>query len=162
MAEVVYSLLKKAKKKLAICESCTGGLISKRLTDISGSSKVFTGGVVAYSNESKEKVLGIPGKLLQEKGAVSYEVASEMAKRVLKIGPADYGLSTTGIAGPSGGTPSKPVGLVYIGLAAKDRDKVKVNKYLFSGNREEIRLSVSQQALALVKQELSKCSTLLK
>ena len=103
--------------KIATAESCTGGLISKMITDISGASAVFDCGVCSYANEIKEKVLGVSALDLQTKGAVSDKVAMQMAEGVRKLSGADIGISTTGIAGPTGGTELKPVGTVYIGVS---------------------------------------------
>lgn len=107
--------------KIATAESCTGGLISKLLTDKSGVSSVFDCGVCSYANEIKEKVLGVKGETLEAFGAVSPETAMEMAQGVKKLANAQIGISTTGIAGPTGGTAEKPVGTVYIGISTKDK-----------------------------------------
>ena len=125
----IVSLLKRKKLKLAIAESCTGGMLSSAITSVSGSSKVFNLGLVAYSNESKIKVLKISKKLIRKYGAVSEQVCKAMAKNVSKIGKTNMSISITGIAGPSGGTKQKPVGLIYVGI--KRANKVKVNRYLF-------------------------------
>ncbi len=125
----IVSLLKRKKLKLAIAESCTGGMLSSAITPVSGSSKVFNLGLVAYSNESKIKVLKISKKLIRKYGAVSEQVCKAMAKNVSKIGKTNMSISITGIAGPSGGTKQKPVGLIYVGI--KRANKVKVNRYLF-------------------------------
>jgi nicotinamide-nucleotide amidase len=113
----VGRLLKERGATLALAESCTGGLLAKRLTDIAGSSAYFKEGLVTYSNESKERLLGVPHEMLLEHGAVSEPVARKMAERARKIAGADYGLSVTGIAGPDGGTKEKPVGIVFVGLS---------------------------------------------
>ena len=125
----LISLLKRKKLKLAVAESCTGGMLSSAITSVSGSSKVFNLGLVAYSNESKIKVLKISKKLIRKYGAVSEQVCKAMAKNVSKIGKTNMSISITGIAGPSGGTKQKPVGLIYVGI--KRGNKVKVNRYLF-------------------------------
>lgn len=142
------------KKTIAIAESCTGGLLSKRLTDIPGSSKYIKLNVITYSNEAKNKLLQVPKEELKKFGAVSKEVASTMARGIQKLAKANIGLSITGIAGPDGGLKSKPVGLVYFGLANKK--KVKVQKMLFGSNstREEIRWLATQFALNWVRKEL--------
>ncbi len=114
----VARLLKERGATLALAESCTGGLLAKRLTDLPGSSAFFKEGLVTYSNESKERWLGVPGELILEHGAVSEPVARAMAEGARRIAGADYGLSVTGIAGPDGGTQEKPVGLVFVGLSA--------------------------------------------
>ena len=124
----IVNLLKKKKLKIAFAESCTGGLLSKSITSVSGSSKVFNLGLVAYSNESKIKVLKISRKIIKKYGAVSEQVCKAMAKNVSKIGSTNMSVSVTGIAGPSGGTRKKPVGLVYVGIKKGNRTEVK--KYL--------------------------------
>ena len=125
----IVSLLKRKKLKISFAESCTGGLLSSAITSVSGSSKVFNLGLVAYSNESKIKVLKISKKLIRKYGAVSEQVCKAMAKNVSKIGKTNMSISITGIAGPSGGTKQKPVGLIYVGI--KRGNKIKVNRYLF-------------------------------
>ena len=125
----LINLLKRKKLKLAVAESCTGGMLSSAITSVSGSSKVFNLGLVAYSNESKIKVLKISKKLIRKYGAVSEQVCKAMAKNISKIGKTNMSISITGIAGPSGGTKQKPVGLIYVGI--KRANKVKVNRYLF-------------------------------
>ena len=125
----IVSLLKRKKLKISFAESCTGGLLSSAITSVSGSSKVFNLGLVTYSNESKIKVLKISKKLIRKYGAVSEQVCKAMAKNVSKIGKTNMSISITGIAGPSGGTKQKPVGLIYVGI--KRANKVKVNRYLF-------------------------------
>ena len=125
----IVSLLKRKKLKISFVVSCTGGLLSSAITSVSGSSKVFNLGLVAYSNESKIKVLKISKKLIRKYGAVSEQVCKAMAKNVSKIGKTNMSISITGIAGPSGGTKQKPVGLIYVGI--KRANKVKVNRYLF-------------------------------
>ena len=125
----LISLLKRKKLKLAVAESCTGGMLSSAITSVSGSSKVFNLGLVAYSNESKIKVLNILKKLIRKYGSVSEQVCKAMAKNVSKIGKTNMSISITGIAGPSGGTKQKPVGLIYVGI--KRGNKIKVNRYLF-------------------------------
>ena len=125
----IVKLLKKKKIKISFAESCTGGLLSSAMTSVSGSSKVFNLGLIVYSNESKIKVLNISKKLIRKCGAVSEQVCKAMAKNVSKIGKTNMSISITGIAGPSGGTKQKPVGLIYVGI--KRANKVKVNRYLF-------------------------------
>ena len=125
----IVKLLKKKKIKISFAESCTGGLLSSAITSVSGSSKVFNLGLVAYSNQSKIKVLKISKKLIRKYGAVSEQVCKAMAKNVNKIGKTNMSISITGIAGPSGGTKIKPLGLVYVGI--KKGNKAKVKKYLF-------------------------------
>jgi PncC family amidohydrolase len=147
LEEKVGSLLRERHMKIAMAESCTGGLIAKRITDIAGSSDYFEMGFVTYSNRAKERFLDIPGNLLSEKGAVSREVAEAMAEGVRKTAGVDVGVSVTGIAGPGGGSPGKPVGTVYIGVSLEDR--VVVRKCSFQGDRTAIREATSEEALNL-------------
>lgn len=118
--KVVEKLIKKGKKA-ATAESCTGGLVSERITRVSGASEVFDCGICSYSNEIKHKLLGVSADTLAVLGAVSAETAMQMAEGVRKLSGADIGVSTTGIAGPTGGTPEKPVGLVFVGVCTKDK-----------------------------------------
>ena len=129
----IYLKLTKTNYKIATAESCTGGLISHTLTNISGISKYFDLGIISYSNESKIDLLNVPQELIKIHGAVSEEVALAMANGLRRKFNVDIGLSTTGIAGPTGGTKNKPVGLVFIGISIKDKSYVK--KFLFKGNR---------------------------
>ena len=125
----IVNLLIKNKLKISIAESCTGGLLSSAITSVSGSSKVFTLGLVTYSNQSKNSVLKIPKKNIRIYGAVSYETCLSMVKNLSKIAKTGVSVSITGIAGPKGGTRKKPVGLVYIGI--KKGNKTLVKKHLF-------------------------------
>jgi PncC family amidohydrolase len=125
--------LKKQRQTLATAESCTGGLLAHTLTNISGSSNYFDRGVISYSNTSKKDLLDVPEQLLQKYGAVSQQVAEHMAKGIRQKASVDYGIATTGIAGPTGGTKDKPIGLIYIAIATKD--SVITKRFLFSGNR---------------------------
>jgi nicotinamide-nucleotide amidase len=152
LEEVVGGLLVSKRLKLAVGESVTGGMIAELITSVPGASRYFVLGVTAYSNEAKASVLGVPESLFDEKGAVSSEVAIEMARGVREKGLADIGLSTTGIAGPSGGTKEKPVGLVFIGLATES--KVDAKEIRFSGNREFIVRRASATALDMVRRSL--------
>jgi len=152
LEEVLGKLLVKNKKTIAVAESCTGGLIANRITDIPGSSRYFILGIVAYSNQEKIKLLRVPSEILEKYGAVSKEVAEIMAKNIRKIAETDIGIGVTGIAGPKGGSPKKPVGLVYIAISA--RDKTEVKEYHFLGNRLEIKLKTSQEALDLIRKYL--------
>ena len=126
--KIVKKLIKK-KLQISIVESCTGGLLSSAITSISGSSKVFNLGLITYSNLSKINLLKVPKKIINKYGAVSKQVCKLMANNVSKIGKTKMSVSTTGIAGPNGGSKDKPVGLVYIGI--KKNSKTVVNKYLF-------------------------------
>lgn len=157
MDELTFSVrkiadrLNKAKKTFATAESCTGGWIAKTVTDVGGISSVFLGGVVSYANEIKEKLLGVKSETLQVYGAVSEQTAREMARGCIAATGADYAVAVTGIAGPTGGTPEKPVGLVFIGVASKDgRDFVEKN--LFSGDRSDVRLATVKKALFLLSE----------
>jgi len=149
---VVGKMLKQRKATLAIAESCTGGLISSRITDVPGSSEYFENGIVAYSNRAKIELLGVNPELIESFGAVSPEVAEAMAMGVKKKSSADYGLAVTGIAGPAGGSEKKPAGLVYISLAGKN--DVTVSKNIFSGNRKRIKFYSSQAALDLLRRQI--------
>ena len=148
---VVESCIKK-RKKIAVAESCTGGLIGERITNISGCSEIFTGGVIVYSNDSKVKILGLDIEELGQFGAVSNYTAKKMAENVKTMFNSSIGLSVTGIAGPNGGTKDKPVGLVYIGLAS-DKNTI-VEKYNFGKDRELNKIKTSQAALQILRKGL--------
>jgi len=152
--EVVGKLLTENNLTLAIAESCTGGRVADRITDISGSSKYFMRGLVTYSNKSKTDLLGIPDELISEKGAVSKEVASLMAENLRLKSGTDIGISTTGIAGPTGGTPEKPVGLIWIGYSDKYESFAK-NFYL-GDNRKIFKERASQMALNILREQIIK------
>ncbi len=152
LEEVVGALLKQRRLKLAVAESCTGGLIGGRITSIAGSSEYFERGVVAYSDLSKTELLGVPRDLIERHGAVSSEVAAAMALGIRQAARADLGLAVTGIAGPGGGTEQKPVGLVIIALATIQG--VKTVEHRFLGDREQVRLKASQMALDMVRMYL--------
>ncbi|MGI5911783.1 MAG: competence/damage-inducible protein A [Syntrophomonadaceae bacterium] len=139
-------------KTLSLAESCTGGMLAKMITDLAGSSKYFWGSVASYSNEAKIKLLGVTQEKLNEFGAVSKEIAEEMAKKIITRSNTDYSLAITGIAGPEGGTPNKPVGLVYIALA--DKDGCEVKEMHFAGAREAIRILASKTALDMLRRRL--------
>ena len=142
----LLSLCIKEKLKISTAESCTGGMLSAVITDVPGASEVFDSGFVTYSNEAKIKMLGVSESLLQEKGAVSFEVAEAMAEGTIANSSADISVSITGVAGPTGGTEDKPVGLVYIGCASKG-EKTEVGQYNFSGDRASIRMQSVKIAL---------------
>lgn len=137
--EKIVSLLKNKCLKLATAESCTGGLLAKRITDIPGSSEIFDMGIVSYANRIKHAYLGVPDEVLNTLGAVSKETAEYMSKGACIAADADIGAATTGIAGPGGGTETKPVGLVYISVYLRDGDRHITKKLNLSGTREEIR-----------------------
>jgi PncC family amidohydrolase len=133
---------------LGLAESCTGGLLASRITDVPGSSAYFMAGLVTYSNKAKTIFLSVPDEIIARHGAVSNVVAEHMAKGVRDAAEVDIGLSITGIAGPTGGSPEKPVGTVFIALATKK--EVFVRKFLFSGNRREVRKRSSEEALTML------------
>jgi len=152
MLERIAELLKEKKLWVATAESCTAGLLAHMLTNIPGSSEYFKGGVVAYSNEVKVKLLGVKEETLNKYGAVSHETAYEMALGVKKLLNVDIGIATTGIAGPGGATPTKPVGLVFIGLALPE--DVKTKKFNFHGNRLQNKESFAKAALGMLSEYL--------
>lgn len=149
LEEVVADMLMENKLTISVAESCTGGLISKKLTDIPGISRVFMGGIVSYSNNLKESFLGVKAETLQKYGAVSSATAIEMANGIRERSGTDLGLAVTGIAGPDGGTPEKPVGLVYIALASKEG--THANEFRLWGDRNRIRNVASLHALDMVR-----------
>lgn len=144
-AKLIIDLLRERNKKISFAESCTGGLLSEYITNISGASDVFMGSVVSYDNAVKQNVLKVPEEILKEYGAVSEECASFMAKGVKDLMKTDYSVSITGIAGPGGATDAKPVGLVYIGVASKNG--VSVYKNIFNGDRQQVRMRSAKKAL---------------
>tara|TARA_Y100000817_G_scaffold303341_1_gene285177 strand:+ start:268 stop:738 length:471 start_codon:yes stop_codon:yes gene_type:complete len=145
----IISLLKKRKVKLAVAESCTGGMLSSAITSVSGSSKVFTMGLVTYSNQAKTSILKIPNQIIKKNGAVSVQCCLAMVNNLSKISKAKVCISITGIAGPKGGSKQKPVGLVYIGV--KIGKKVIINKCNFKNNsRAFIQKQTVKKALSLL------------
>jgi len=144
----IGTVLRERGLKLALAESCTGGLVSDRVTNVPGSSDYFVGGVVAYAYEAKVTLLGVSRDTLERQGAVSREVVLEMAHGARAILTADVAASISGIAGPGGGTVSKPVGTVWIALAAPDGEWAR--EFHFSGNREQIKSSSADAALQLI------------
>jgi nicotinamide-nucleotide amidase len=149
---VVARLLKKRGLRIAVAESCTGGLVSHRLTNIPGSSDYFSYGIIAYSNQAKSIFLGVSASLIEKKGAVSPQVAKKMAQGVRKAERTDLGLGITGIAGPSGGSRKKPVGLVYIALSSSEGEILE--RFILAGNREDIKWKASQGALGMLRSYL--------
>ena len=146
--KIVNKLIKK-ELTISIAESCTGGLLSSIITSVNGSSKVFDLGLITYSNQSKINILKIPKKIVKRYGAVSKQVCLSMVKNVCKLTKSNISLSITGIAGPSGGTKNKPVGLVYVGI--KKDDKIKIKKYLFKNKgRNYIQKSAVNKSLKLI------------
>jgi len=140
--------LKKQKQRIATAESCTGGLLAHTLTNISGSSVYFERGIISYSDESKIKLLRVSEKTIKQNGAVSYETAGEMANGIRTLSKVDIGVSTTGIAGPTGGSKEKPVGLVYIGVSTSDKNMVE--RFNFSGDRLENKENTCNAALKML------------
>ena len=153
LAQVVGELLTRQGKTIAVAESCTGGLITKLLTDIPGSSTYFTYGWITYSDQAKISELSVPADLIQEYGAVSEQVARAMAVGARKRAGTDYAISITGIAGPAGGTEQKPVGLVYIGVDCEKGSEIL--RCHFSGDRRFIRLRAAQRVLNLLRLKLN-------
>jgi len=141
-------LLHERALKLALAESCTGGLIGDRITDVPGSSEYFLGGVVAYAYEAKVALLGVSWETLETKGAVSQETVLDMARGARRILSADIAVSVTGIAGPGGGTPEKPVGTTWIGLVAKEGEWTRL--FQFSGNRQQNKVSSANAAFQML------------
>ncbi|MBS7305195.1 MAG: competence/damage-inducible protein A [Lachnospiraceae bacterium] len=153
LERAVVELLSKNGLSITAAESCSGGLVCGKIVNVAGASEVFRGGYITYSNKQKRNVIGVKKSTLEKYGAVSEQVAAEMAKGVLEVSKADVAISTTGIAGPGGGTPEKPVGLVYIGCAVKN--KVYVEKFNFSGSRNKVRESTVVAALSMVRKYVS-------
>jgi nicotinamide-nucleotide amidase len=154
LEEVVVKLLQKQRASVTTAESCTGGFLSHRITMVSGSSEVFRKGFVVYSNDAKANLLGVPGHLIVEHGAVSEPVAHAMAENALKKAEADYALAITGIAGPTGGTDEKPVGTVYIALATKS--EVQVQHQVYRYDRETFKFVTTQTALNMLRKKILK------
>ncbi len=158
LPEVVAGLLRERGLRLALAESCTGGLLTARLTDVPGASHFLERAFVTYSNRSKVEELGVDASLLERKGAVSAEVAAAMAAGARRVAGAEVGASVTGIAGPDGGTPEKPVGLVYVALDGAAGTRVR--EALFPGNRERVRFQATQAALEMLRRGLLRLAPL--
>ena len=149
LSQKLVKLLSKRNLRISFAESCTGGLLSSSITSVNGSSKVFTLGLVTYSNQSKINTLKVPKKIIMKHGAVSYETCISMVKNLNRISKTNISVSITGIAGPKGGTKQKPVGLVFIGI--KKGSKTLVKKYLFKNKkRSSIQRSTVYKALNLI------------
>ncbi len=149
LSQKLVKLLRKKRLKISFAESCTGGLLSSAITSISGSSKVFTIGLITYSNQAKIKILKVPKKIIAKYGAVSYQTCLSMVKNLNKISKTDICLSITGIAGPKGGTRQKPIGLVYIGI--KKGNKTLIKKHLFKNKKRlAIQKTTVNEALGLI------------
>jgi competence/damage-inducible protein CinA-like protein len=155
LEEVVVRLLKQRKQTLATAESCTGGLIANQITNVSGASEVFLAGYITYANSAKNDVLNVDSKLIEKNGAVDEEVARAMGEGARTRAASTYGLATTGIAGPTGGSDEKPVGTVYIALASEDSETV-ARKFLFPTDRETFKQLAAQAALDLLRRRLLK------
>lgn len=154
LSERVLAACRDARLRLAVAESCTGGLVLASLTATPGASDVVERGFVTYGNDAKVEMLGVPGALIDVHGAVSEPVARAMAEGALRHSPADIGVGVTGIAGPGGATAEKPVGLVHIAAAQKGRDTLH-ERHLFAGDRAVIRVAAAAAALALIGRRLS-------
>jgi len=152
LEENIVKELQRRSYTVTTSESCTGGLLAGRILNVSGASAVYNEGYITYSNEAKERLLGVTRKTLETYGAVSRQTAKEMAEGVAKAAHANVGLSTTGIAGPGGGTPDKPVGLVYVGCTINGQTEVEECR--FHGNREENRKQAVEAALKLLRKML--------
>ena len=149
LSQRIVKLLSKKRLKISFTESCTGGLLSSSITSVSGSSNVFTLGLVTYSNQAKINILKVPKRIIMKHGAVSYETCLSMVKNLYKISKTNISVSITGVAGPKGGTKQKPVGLVYIGI--KKGNKTLVKKHLFkSKKRNSIQINTVNKALNLI------------
>ncbi len=149
LSQKVVKLLRNKRLKISFAESCTGGLLSSSITSISGSSKIFTLGLITYSNQAKINILKVPKKIIIKHGAVSYQTCLSMVKNLSKISKTNIAVSITGIAGPKGGTKNKPVGLVYIGIAK--RNKTLIKKFLFKNRKRNlIQRSAVNETLKLV------------
>jgi PncC family amidohydrolase len=151
VAEKLVALLNAKSLTCATAESCTGGGVSSAITAVAGSSSVYLGGVVSYANSVKENVLGVPSSVLEEFGAVSSQTAAAMAEGARKLVGADFAVSVTGIAGPSGGSEEKPVGLVWFALSSKSG--VRTEKAIFSGDRDTVRHQAVMHALGILTVE---------
>ena len=151
LSQEIIKLLKKKRLKLSVVESCTGGMLSSTITSVSGSSKVFTMGLVTYSNISKNRLLRVPMKVIKRHGAVSIQCCLSMVKNLSRISSSNISVSITGIAGPGGGSKKKPVGLVYIGLIKGP--KIRANKFIIKNNgRSFIQKTIVKKSLKLIKE----------
>ena len=149
LSKKVVELLKKKKLKISFAESCTGGLLASSITSVSGSSKIFTLGLVTYSNQAKIKILRVPKRIILKYGAVSRETCLSMVENLSKISMTNISMSITGVAGPKGGTKEKPVGLVFIGI--KKGNKTLIKKYLFKNKKRNlIQKATVNKALNLI------------
>lgn len=149
LESVVGELLLSCGLRMGVAESCTGGLLGNRITNVPGSSRYFLGGIVAYSNEMKQKLLMVPGEILRKQGAVSSEASLAMSNGARRVMDADIGLSITGIAGPTGGTAEKPVGLVFVAISSESKEACK--RFVFLDSREMVKFRASQLALNMLR-----------
>lgn len=154
LAEEIGQVLRSKKKTLAVAESCTGGKLGDLITEVPGSSDYFLGGIISYCNDAKASLLGVDRETLKAKGAVSEEVALQMATGARRALGADIGVGVTGVAGPGGGTVTKPVGLVYIAVSSAEASVCKRN--LFKGSRSSIKKQSAERALAMLKDLVDK------
>lgn len=154
LPELIIHLLERKGYTVALAESCTGGMVGKMLTDVPGSSSAFWGGVISYSNEAKTRILGVSEETLNKYGAVSPETAREMARGIRNMAGSTFGISLTGIAGPDGGTPEKPVGLVYVGIAGDTGEKTRELRLM--GGRDGIRTIAAKSALDWLRRILER------
>lgn len=155
--EIQYALVKiliKKGIKISTAESCTGGLVSKKITEISGSSEIFECGVCSYSNEIKHKILGVENSVLEKYGAVSSQTACQMARGIKELSESHVGISTTGVAGPTGGTKEKPVGLVYMGVCVNNRVFAVKGEFYKTAERENIRETAAKAVMLLALEEI--------
>ena len=150
-SEIISKLIEK-NITLATAESCTGGSLGKIITSVSGVSQIYGYGFITYANEAKEKILGVPHEVLETVGAVSSETALAMAEGARRVSGSDIAVSVTGIAGPTGGTPEKPVGLVYIAIA--DKNGSEFRKLNLSGDRDEVRRKTCDEVFRLVAERI--------
>jgi len=149
-AKQIVNLLKNKKITLSVAESCTGGMLTQVITSVAGASKVFRFGIITYSNASKIRYLKVPVKIIKKYGAVSKECCYSMVNNLSKISKANLNIAITGVAGPTGGSKLKPVGLVYVGI--KKDNKIKINEYVFKNKkRENIRIDSVKKSLELIK-----------
>jgi nicotinamide-nucleotide amidase len=153
-AKTLIDLYRAKRLRIATAESCTGGMIAAAITDIAGSSDVFERGFVTYSNEAKTEQVGVPADLIAHHGAVSVHVAREMAVGALKHSRADVAVAVTGIAGPGGGSESKPVGLVYLAVARRNSDPA-IERHQFHGDRAAIRQATVERALEMLAEAVA-------
>ena len=152
LAKTVLAVCRARNWRIATAESCTGGLVAAALTAIAGASEVVERGYVTYSNKSKMELLGVPPEIIGAHGAISAETAAAMARGAVARAGVDLAVAVTGLAGPGGGTPQKPVGLVYLGVARKD-GKPRVEHRIYSGERTEVRQAALVEALKLLQAE---------